>query len=123
MQLLGKCTLLLLVIFQISCTPQIAESGLKRIKSGKSWYDTDGRPIEAHGGGMLLVNKVYYWYGENHALGQGNKTGISCYSSENLLEWKNLGIVFPKDSLPQQFRDSGVCERPKVLYNPRQRNM
>ncbi len=119
MQLIGKCILILLVIFLISCNPKKAEFVATRIESGKTWYDTEGKSIEAHGGGMLLVDQVYYWYGENHALGQGNKTGVSCYSSNDLLVWKNLGVVFPKDSLPQQFRDSGVCERPKVLYNPK----
>jgi hypothetical protein len=84
---------------------------------GQSWQDTDGKPIEAHGGGILQIEGVYYWYGENHQLGTGNKTGISCYSSSDLFHWKNAGVVFPKDSLPEAFRDSGVCERPKVLFN------
>lgn len=47
---------------------------------GKVWLDTDGKPIEAHGGGILKHGKTYFWYGENHALGEGNKSGISCYS-------------------------------------------
>jgi hypothetical protein len=31
--------------------------------------------------------------------------------------WKNEGVVLPKESIPVQFRDTGVCERPKVIYN------
>ncbi|MEI8114699.1 MAG: NPCBM/NEW2 domain-containing protein [Bacteroidia bacterium] len=84
---------------------------------GKIWLDTDNKPIEAHGGGILKVGEIYYWYGENHALGIGNKTGISCFSSHDLQNWKNEGVVFPKEELPLMFQDSGVCERPKVLYN------
>ena len=120
-QLMGKCSLILLVVFLISCNQKEGVYGVKRIESGKTWYDTEGKPIESHAGGILIIDKVYYWYGENHALGQGNKTGVSCYSSDDLLVWKNRGVVFPKDSLPQQFRDSGVCERPKVLYNSKTR--
>jgi hypothetical protein len=87
--------------------------------SGTEWLDTDGARIEAHGGGILTVGKTYYWYGENHRLGSGNKTGISAYASDDLLHWKNVGVVMPKDSLPEQFRDRGVAERPKVIYNAR----
>jgi hypothetical protein len=57
------------------------------------------------------------WYGENHKLGGGNKTGISAYSSTDLLHWKNEGVILPKDSLPARYRDGGVAERPKVIFN------
>ena len=63
------------------------------------------------------MDSLFFWYGENHALGAGNKTGISCYRSADLLHWENMGVVLPKDSVPETYRDSGVCERPKVLYN------
>ena len=91
------------------------------ITSGTEWRDTDGERIEAHGGGVLQVGDVYYWYGENHRLGFGNKTGISAYSSTDLVHWKNVGVVLPKDSLPPRFRDTGVAERPKVIFNERTR--
>lgn len=31
---------------------------------GEVWRDTGGNPINAHGGGLLFYNGVYYWYGE-----------------------------------------------------------
>lgn len=33
---------------------------------GKIWLDTEGNPIQAHGGGILYNarTKMYYWYGE-----------------------------------------------------------
>ncbi len=86
-------------------------------KPGQIWKDIEGNPIEAHGGGILKVKNTYYWYGENHKLGSGNKTGISCYSSTDLLNWKNEGVVFKKELLPLMFQDTGACERPKVIYN------
>ncbi len=84
---------------------------------GMVWKDTDGKPIEAHGGGIIRKDDTYYWYGTNHELGHGNKLGVSGYASKDLCHWENMGVVFPKDSLPKMFRDSGVCERPKVIYN------
>lgn len=34
---------------------------------GRVWLDTDGNPIQAHGGGILYDGRTetYYWYGEN----------------------------------------------------------
>jgi hypothetical protein len=34
---------------------------------GNVWLDTDGKPIQAHGGGVLYDKrtKTYFWYGEN----------------------------------------------------------
>jgi hypothetical protein len=93
--------------------------GTGEIVSGQPWLDTSGERIEAHGGGILRVGDTYYWYGENHKLGFGNKTGISAYASTDLVHWTNAGVVLPKDSLPAMFRDAGVAERPKVIYNSR----
>lgn len=34
---------------------------------GRVWLDTDGKPIQAHGGGVMYDEKTetYFWYGEN----------------------------------------------------------
>ncbi|HXL55684.1 MAG TPA: hypothetical protein VN958_05470, partial [Chitinophagaceae bacterium] len=31
---------------------------------GEIWYDEDGKPINAHGGGILYDKGTYYWFGE-----------------------------------------------------------
>jgi len=84
---------------------------------GQPWNDTDGNLVQAHGGGILSHNHVYYWYGENKSQGYNNKVGVSCYSSTDLAQWKDEGVVLVKGSFPEQFQDHGVCERPKVLFN------
>ena len=33
-------------------------------KPGQVWLDTNGAPIQAHGGSVLFINGTYYWYGE-----------------------------------------------------------
>jgi len=95
--------------------------GASEFKPGEVWLDTSGHPIQAHGGGVLVRGDTYYWYGEDKTLGNMNKTGISCYSSTNLYDWKHVGVVLPKEAMPPQFQDRGVVERPKVLYNARTR--
>lgn len=104
------------------------------IKPGAIWLDTDGRPINAHGGGVLHHEGVYYWYGEikegrtylpavNKAWG-GTRVvagGVSVYSSRDLIAWKNEGIALatkPRDP-DHDLAPENVLERPKVIYNAR----
>lgn len=92
------------------------------------WVDTDGNPINAHGGGILYHEGTYYWYGEfkdgatTNIDGQDRTevVGISCYSSSDLLNWKNEGIALSArpDSIGHDLHPSMVLERPKVIYNP-----
>ena len=37
----------------------------KSILPGQPWLDTTGERIQAHGGSILFVDGVFYWYGEN----------------------------------------------------------
>ncbi len=37
---------------------------LHRLSPWPVWCDTDGRPIQAHGGGVMYHRGGYYWYGE-----------------------------------------------------------
>lgn len=104
------------------------DSGIARdrFRPGAVWLDTDGAPIQAHGGGMLFHEGIYYWFGENKSsdtkradLARVDVVGVSCYSSADLLHWKNEGIVLParKDDPDHDLHPSRVVERPKVLYN------
>ncbi len=68
---------------------------------GKQWKDTNGVHINAHGGGVVFVDGVYYWYGEYKTAGRGGNTslqGVSCYSSKDLYNWTNEGIVLKVES-------------------------
>ena len=92
------------------------------------WTDTDGNPINAHGGGILYHEGTYYWYGEYKArrsflpqggMRDGNANSISCYSSRDLLNWKFEGFALrtePEDR-NSDLHPSQVIERPKVVYN------
>lgn len=91
------------------------------LPNDKPWFDTDGKLINAHGAGILLHNKTYYWFGECKGEGKtGNLAfeGVSCYTSKDLLKWKNEGIVLKviNDSL-SMLQPGCIIERPKVIYN------
>lgn len=95
------------------------------------WTDTEGNAINAHGGGIMYHNGRYYWYGE-YKVGKTilpswatwecyrtDVTGVSCYSSKDLLNWKFEGLALkaePDDS-ESDLHPSKVIERPKVIYN------
>jgi hypothetical protein len=81
---------------------------------------------------MLYHNGTYYWYGENKEgrtwLPESNKawegyrvdvSGIRCYSSTNLRQWQDQGLVLKSvpDDPGHDLNPSKVCERPKVVFN------
>lgn len=102
------------------------------IKPGQVWLDTDSNPINAHGGGILYHDSLYYWYGEYKTgdtyLPEGatwecyrtDVAGVGCYSSPDLVTWTFEGNVLPavKDDPNHDLHPSKVLERPKVVYNP-----
>lgn len=90
-------------------------------KPGELWPDTEGVPINAHGGGFLFRDGTYYWFGEFKTAGPGGNranVGISVYSSKDLYYWKNEGIALKVSQDPASDIVKGcIMERPKVLYN------
>jgi hypothetical protein len=89
------------------------------IYPGEVWPDEDSNHIQAHGGGIIKLNKTYYWYGEERRQGlDTNYRYVSCYSSKDLINWKFRGDVIKlakPDSILQG--NKWVLERPKVFYN------
>ena len=93
----------------------------KSIKPGELWPDTDGKHINAHGGGIILYDGIYYWFGESRLpRGEKDRThyGVGCYSSNDLLNWKNEGLALRVISDTTNMLQPGcVIERPKVIFN------
>lgn len=93
----------------------------KNFEPGKEWKDTNGVHINAHGGGILFIDGTYYWYGEYKTAGRSGNTsleGVSCYSSKDLYNWKNEGIVLKvEDDVNSEITKGCVIERPKVIFN------
>ncbi len=90
-------------------------------RPGELWSDTDGVPINAHGGGFLFKDGTYYWFGEFKTAGPGGNAanvGVSVYSSRDLYHWKNEGIALKVSDDPASDIVKGcVIERPKVIFN------
>ncbi len=90
------------------------------IRPGEVWNDAAGQPINAHGGGVLWHEGVYYWYGEHKEGGHAARVGVRVYTSTDLVNWADGGVAFAVSEDPASEVTSGcVIERPKVLYNAR----
>lgn len=89
---------------------------------GAIWKASDGAHINAHGGGLLFHEGVYYWYGECKSNGTSLALkGVSVYSSTDLYNWKNEGIalgVEPEGS-GHDIAKGCILERPKVIFCPK----
>lgn len=95
-----------------------------KFRPGTLWLDTEGRVINAHGGGIIHHNGAYYWFGEHRAeFTTDTPVGVSCYSSDDLLNWKNEGIVLPVSQVKGNPLSKGaLIERPRVVYNKATKN-
>ena len=98
------------------------------MKNKTCWQDTEGHLIQAHGGCILERDGTYYWYGENKDTETratslvGHRvdfSGFSCYSSTNLQNWKNEGVVLAAGETGSPIGPECVGERPSVLYHAR----
>jgi hypothetical protein len=92
-------------------------------KNETLWHDTDGMHINAHGGGVLFHDGLYYWFGENRAMRTREvrwppSPGVSVYTSTDLYNWKNAGIALATvDDEASDITRGCNIERPKVIYN------
>ncbi|MEO8763815.1 MAG: glycoside hydrolase family 43 protein [Ginsengibacter sp.] len=101
------------------------------IITGEVWKDVDGKPINAHGAGILYHDNTYYLFGEikkgktwlvpnqnweDYRVPAG---GVSCYSSKDLFHWKYEGLALSPvtGDKAKDLDTSKVIERPKVIYN------
>ena len=96
-----------------------------QIRQGEVWPDSEGRHINAHGGGILYFKGLYYWFGEARLpRGETDRSnyGVGCYSSEDLMSWKNEGLALRVTGDTASLLQTGcVIERPKVIYNSKTR--
>lgn len=88
-------------------------------RPGKLWFDSDGKVINAHGGGICFHDGTYYWYGEHKGENTNDAfVGVTCYSSSDLYNWKYEGVALEvSDDAGSPVVRGCIMERPKVIYN------
>jgi hypothetical protein len=89
------------------------------IRPGEQWLDDRGQPVQAHGGGMLKLGDMYYWFGEDRSRDNDpDKRYVSCYASKDLARWQFRNQVLTLTNV-ENLQRSWALERPKVYYNSR----
>ena len=92
--------------------------------NGGVWKDNHGAHINAHGGNVFSHDGTYYWYGESRSNTNDSYSslGVSCYTSKNLKDWTDHGLVLAVSDAPGSDIERGcIIERPKVVYNKKTR--
>lgn len=113
---------------------------------GAPWLDTDGKMIQAHGGQVQKFvidgREKWYWIGEDKTDGYRPCGGIRMYSSDDLYNWKDEGVILKTMESMEDFdkpyykelygclsleekekifvdldKNNCVIERPKMIYN------
>lgn len=93
-------------------------------------FDMDGNAVDAHDGQIAFFEGTYYLYGTSYDCGfawqkkDAPFCGFRCYSSKDLVHWKNLGFLFDASTSEWQTKCNGNTYggfRPKVVYNARTR--
>lgn len=98
----------------------------KSIRPGKYIYDDDGKLIQAHGGSVFYADGKFYLYGENKegVNGRANggngsiwHNGVKMYSSTDLYNWKNEGVIALDENDPESpFYPARIMDRPHIVY-------
>ena len=95
-------------------------------RPGQVWLDTEGKRIQAHGGSVIYVDGIYYWYGENKEFTDGTNDiwtyGIRFYRSNDLYNWEDLGLVIPPDTEDEKSPlnpTNCMLDRTHIIYNKR----
>lgn len=93
------------------------------IRPGKVWLDTKGKRIQAHGGTVMYLDGIYYWYGENKERTTGENDiwhwGVRCYTSKDLYNWEDQGLIIPPDleNPDSSLHPLSMMDRPHIIYN------
>lgn len=87
------------------------------IRPGEVWLDDRGKPIQAHGGGVIQLNGAFYWFGEDRSPGNDpNKRYVAGYTSRDLVHWHFMCQCLVLDN-PDNLGPNVIVERPKVFFN------
>ncbi|RKK81540.1 hypothetical protein BFJ68_g15980 [Fusarium oxysporum] len=84
---------------------------------GATWTATGtGKPVQAHGAGIIEVDGTYYMIGEDKTHGALFEN-VNCYSSKDLVEWTYEGALLSRTDEDGDLGPNRIVERPKVIYN------
>jgi hypothetical protein len=89
------------------------------LATGINFLDTDGKRVDAHGGGIIRVGDTFYLHGEYFSPTTSDNAfnGFSMYSSKDLATWKNEGLILPQQA-SGELGPKRRGERPHIIKCP-----
>lgn len=111
-------SLLSVVLLTITISASAQNNKINTINSGIPWFDTNLNVVSAHGAGIIKDHNKYYLFGEFKSDSIIDFTGFSCYSSDDLYNWKFEKIVLPVQK-SGKLGPNRIGERPKVMKCPK----
>ena len=112
-----KYWMLLFALLWVSYGTGMARKTEKVVNNGIPWFDDRGEIVNAHGACIVEENGRYYLFGEYKSDKSNAFPGFSCYSSDDLVNWKFERVVLPMQSSGILGPDR-VGERVKVMKCP-----
>lgn len=109
-----KYWMLLFAFLWVSYGTGMARKTEKIVNNGIPWFDDRGEIVNAHGACIVEENGRYYLFGEYKSDKSNAFPGFSCYSSDDLVNWKFERVVLPMQSSGILGPDR-VGERVKVM--------
>ena len=112
-----KYWMLLFALLWVSYGTGMARKTEKVVNNGIPWFDDRGEIVNAHGACIVEENGRYYLFGEYKSDKSNAFPGFSCYSSDDLVNWKFERVVL-------SMQPSGILgpnrvgERVKVMKCP-----
>ena len=72
--------------------------------------------INAHGGGILVHDGTFYWFGEHKGERSSSAfVGVTCYSSKDLVNWKYEGVALSVSDDPESDITRGYGEKQQLV--------
>jgi len=114
-----KFWLLIGIILCAGCSSSKSnlDNVINSIHNGIPWFDDRGDIVNAHGACIIEDNGRYYLFGEYKSNGANAFYGFSCYSSDDLVNWKfeRIALSVQPDGILGPDR---IGERVKVMKCP-----
>lgn len=115
---INKQKIFTIFLFAISSLVIAQRGKTNTIYSGIPWFDQNGNTVSAHGAGIIKENNRYYLFGEYKSDSIIDFSGFSCYSSDDLYNWKFERIALPVQE-SGKLGSGRIGERPKVMKCPK----
>lgn len=97
-------------------------------RPGQEWRDTAGKVVQAHGGQVVPATdkrgkRIWYWYGEDRSNGYYDSPGVHMYSSYDLYNWKDEGVVLRAMQSKEQFTEDKYFAKLYKRYSAAEREI